>query len=186
MHTHLQVKQDYSLGPCIEPAGHYSLLRHVLNLAPSGTALEFGVSKGESTRLIAEYMPVIGFDSFAGLPDDWRDGFDTGMFKTHAPAIDNCDLVIGLYADTLPEADFSLIDIGLLHIDCDLYSSTVTVLEHVGKHLNRGCFVVFDEFHGFEGAEEHEQRAWRKFAADTGIGWQVVGHTFQQWGIRVA
>lgn len=79
--------QDYQLGPYFPPAEHYSLLRHVVGLRPSGVALEFGVGKGESTRIIAEHMPVIGFDSFTGLPEDWRDGFPKGRSRiNHQPS----------------------------------------------------------------------------------------------------
>lgn len=41
-------------------------------------------------------------------------------------------------------------------IDCDLYSSTTTALEHVGPHLRWGTYVVFDEHHTYPGHEEHE------------------------------
>ncbi|MCG7592405.1 TylF/MycF family methyltransferase [Mycobacterium sp. PSTR-4-N] len=177
----------YDLGPYIPGDGeHYALLKHVLSLGPNGTALEFGVGAGQSTRLIAAHMPVIGFDSFQGLPEDWRHGYQAGAFaQQHPPAIDNADYVIGWYEDTLPAADFREVDrIGLVHIDCDLYSATKTVLDHIG----RGCFIVFDEWHGFDGARPgtHEQRAWREFADHTGITWRVVGHGHQQWSIQIA
>jgi len=178
------VAQDYSFGPFVDE--HYALLCYVLALRPGGTALEFGVGSGGSMRLIAKHMPVIGFDSFEGLPEDWREGFDAGHFACAVPAdIDAENLRVGLFADTLPAFEWPK-SIGLVHIDCDLYSSTATVLKYLGPHLRRGCYVVFDEFHGFDGAEHHEQRAWREFAADTGIHWSVVGHSEQQWGIRIA
>ena len=75
-----------------------------------------------------------------------------------------------------------------MHFDADLYSSTATALNHVGPHLRPGCYVVFDEWHGFHGAgpDLHEQRAWCVFADRTGIGWTVTGHGFQQWAVRIA
>lgn len=177
---------DYGLGPRIETGEHYALLRHTLTLNPTGTAVEFGVGKGESTRIIAERMPVIGFDSFCGLPTDWRDGYPAGMFaQTHPPAIDNAAFVIGLFEDTLPDCDFTDMDIGLLHVDCDLYASTATVLEHVGPHLKPGTLCLFDEWHGYERCEDFEQRAWREFVARSEIAWDVIGHSFQQWAVRV-
>jgi hypothetical protein len=179
------VRQDYQLGPFIDE--HYALLRYVLTLHPDGIALEFGVGRGGSLRTIAEHMPVIGFDSFEGLPEDWRDEFKRGHFKCTPPRnIPGAVLRIGLFADTLPTFEFDVYSIGLVHIDCDLYSSTATVLKYLGPHLRSGCYVVFDEWHGFDNAEAHEQRAWREFADDTGIGWTVVGHSNQQWGIRIA
>jgi hypothetical protein len=180
--------QGYELGPEIEGDEHYALLRHVVELKPHGVALEFGVGSGQSTRIIAEGMPVIGFDSFEGLPEDWRPGFPKGMFAEPGPPdIPGAVFVPGLFENTLPDFLANMVSrpVGLVHIDCDLYSSTRTVLFRAGYLMLTGTYVVFDEWHGYEGAERYEQRAWREFAAATGITWTVVGHTFQQWGIRI-
>lgn len=182
--------QDYCLGPCIKAPEHYALLRHVLSLEPQGLALEFGVGKGESTRMIASHMEVIGFDSFQGLPEDWRPGFPAGAFAHRQPSISGASMVAGLFEDTLPDVDAYLWStppqtVGLVHIDCDLYSSTATVLRHIGHHLFPGAYLVFDEWHGFDGCEDHEQRAWRQFANCSQIGWRVIGHTFEQWAIQI-
>ena len=58
--------------------------------------------------------------------------------------------------------------VSLLHVDGDLYSSAVTVLEHVGPRLVPGSVVVFDEFFNFPGWEQHEFRAWQEHLARTG------------------
>ena len=48
----------------------YAVLRGVLPHVPEwGWAAEFGVYSGYSLDLIAAYKPVIGFDSFEGLPE---------------------------------------------------------------------------------------------------------------------
>ena len=172
------------LGPFVY-AGHYALLHHVLDgYAPEGIALEFGVGRGESTRLIAEHMPVLGFDSFQGLPEDWRDGFPAGSFACEPPEVPNAEIVVGLFDDTLPTFS-GWGHIGLVHVDCDLYSSTKAVFDHVGPELKSGCFIVFDEFHGYPGAEDHEQRAWLEFVERTGTRYKVVGHSFEQWAVRL-
>lgn len=177
--------QDWSLGPDFETSEGFGCLRHVVGLHPSGVALEFGVGSGQTTRIIADQMPVIGFDSFAGLPETWRRGYPKGSFaRTTHPEVPNAKLVVGLFADTLP--GFELPDhVGLVHIDCDLYSSTKTVLEHIAPALKPGTYVVFDEWHGYEGYEQHEQLAWREFAERTDIKWAVVGHSDQGWAIRI-
>jgi hypothetical protein len=48
---------------------------------------EFGVWKGATINYIASKTPgpVHGFDSFEGLPEDWRPGFEAGAFKSQAP-----------------------------------------------------------------------------------------------------
>lgn len=175
----------YALGQRVDAVHHYALLHYVLTRhKPAGVALEFGVGSGQSTRLIAGHMPVVGFDSFKGLPEDWREGFPAGMFAQHTiPDIPNTQLVVGLFEDTLPGFTPPA-RIGLVHIDCDLYSSTKTVLTHIRLHLKRGTIIVFDEWHGYEGCEQHEQRAWRELCGD--LDWQVLGHSHQQWSIRLA
>ena len=180
-----QPRQDYSLGRRLGN-DMTSTLAHVLGLRPSGTALEFGVGQGQTLNMIARRMPVIGFDSFQGLPEKWREGFDKGMFACEPPEVRNATIVPGLFEDTLPDFDFPD-RVGLVHIDCDLYSSTKTVLEHLEPHLRPGCILVFDEWHGFPGASEeaHEQKAFREFASRTGLTWTVLGHGPEQWSIRL-
>lgn len=183
----MTTQRVYGMGPRIEkPGHHYALLQHVLERRPSGVALEFGVGAGQSTRLIAEYMPVIGFDSFQGLPEDWREEYPKGSFACEKPIIGGVWFVVGLFAETLPDVLGNWFPpIGLVHIDCDLYSSTATVFRHIGDKLTPGTYVVFDEFHGYEGCEEHEQRAWRELVQRNGIEWTVIGHGFEQWAIQI-
>ena len=175
----------FDLGPAISE--HYALLAHTLTTRkPTGVALEFGVATGESLRIIAAHMKAIGFDSFTGLPEDWRDGYPKGSFACPPPTIPNTRLVIGSFADTLSGFHFPD-NIGLVHIDCDLHSSTETVLAHLGSHLKPGCCIVFDEFHGYDGAEDHEQRAWREYTdAFPDLNWTVIGHGHQAWSIQIA
>lgn len=177
------------LGPYIAPyPRHYQLLQYVLDMKPAGTALEFGVATGTSTRLLAARMPVVGFDSFNGLPEDWRPGFPTGKFKVmRLPRLPNTDFVVGLFADTLPGFDFAgLGGIGLVHFDADLYSSTATALQHVGPHLRPGVFFVFDEFHSYPGSEMHEARAFAEYVEASGTVWEPVGHSHEAAAFRMA
>jgi hypothetical protein len=53
--------------------------------------------------------------------------------------------------------------IGLLHIDCDLYSSTRTVFERIGRLVGPGTVIVFDEFYHYFGWEAHEAKAFLEF-----------------------
>lgn len=186
-------RQPYDLGPQIAHDDHWALLRHVIGLYPTGTALEFGVGSGESTRIIAAHMPVIGFDSWAGLPEDWRPGYLSGSFAFDPPPdILSVTLFNGWFHETLRQLDLGSVGfIGLVHIDCDLYSSTRTVLDHIGSHLQPGTYVVFDEFWGYDdgpGASyrDHEQKAWREFAQRTEISWRVIGYSNESWGIQIA
>lgn len=158
-------------------------LEHALTLAPGGgMALEFGVYTGSTLEVVAharDRQQVYGFDSFQGLPEAWRPGFPAGYFTLdNLPDVPGAELVVGAFADTLPgfvaghrgPVDF-------LHIDCDLYSSTATVLEYVGPLLRPGSIVVFDEYFNYPGWPEHEHRAWEEYVAQSGLRFEYVAYT---------
>jgi hypothetical protein len=164
---------------------HLALLTHALEIAPAeGLALEFGVASGKTINHLASKTGrrVHGFDSFEGLPEAWRTGFPQGAFKQQLPAVPaNVSLHKGLFSDTLPQ--FLIENSGrtaLLHIDCDLYSSTVCVLEALTKTINSGTVIVFDEYFNYPGWKLHEHRAWNEFVARTGLTFRfdsfVRGH----------
>lgn len=122
--------------------------------------LEFGVYKGESmsywTGIHAHPdSRFIGFDSFEGLPEDWRyfggtiesSTFDAGGV---VPDVDDqrAEFVKGLFQDSLPgflEA-FEPRSRIVLHCDADLYSSTLYALTQCDHLLVPGSVVIFDEF----------------------------------------
>lgn len=169
----------------------YKVLRDVLiDHQPKGWAIEFGVYSGYSLAMIATHMPVIGLDSFEGLPEDWREGFPKGAFNDggildHAQGhLANAMIVPGLFEDTLPElVARGLPPLGLIHIDCDLYSSTVTALEWLVDHLREGTLVVFDEY---EGADfDDEKRAWEEFTDGYGIWYEEIGRGNEERAFKI-
>jgi hypothetical protein len=157
------------------------VLTRALAASPdSGTTLECGVYFGRSLRIIAAATPgpVHGFDSFQGLPEAWHAGEPEGAYSTggRLPAMPaNVSLHAGWFEDTLP-AFFSTgqAPIRLLHVDCDLYASTRTVLAAAARHLVAGSIVLFDDFLGYPGFEEHELRAFQEHVAEHGMSWEVV------------
>ncbi len=158
-------------------------LEYALSLAPAdGLALEFGVATGGTLRVIAAARgnkQVFGFDSFQGLPEDWRTSLPAGTFKTDGlPDVPGAELVVGLFADTLPGFLAGHADpVAFLHLDADLYSSTVTVLEHVSPRLRPGSVIAFDEYFNYPGWEQHEHRAWQEFVGASGIEFDYVAYT---------
>lgn len=153
-------------------------------------AVEFGVGGAHSLRMIAEVMPVIGFDSFLGLPEDWRPSHRKGHFgdSTIPKDVVGATIVPGWFSDTVPDYDWPE-HIALIHFDADLYSSTVIALESIGWSIKPGCILVFDEFFGydddFKGTMPGEQQAWWEFVDATGIEYEVIGHGREQWAVRV-
>lgn len=170
---------------------NYETLTYVLdNYEIEGWAAEFGVYSGESLNLIAQRVPVIGFDSFEGLPEDWRPGFPKGTFDLCAPfgvsagvLPPRAMIVLGWFADTTP--DFPFPPLGLVHIDCDLYSSTATALDAVTGAIRPGTIIVFDEFHGYPGWEDHEVKAWEAFCHRHQVIAEVLAEGVEEKAFRI-
>jgi predicted O-methyltransferase YrrM len=158
-------------------------LKYALSLAPrDGMALEFGVATGRTLTVIANARgnkQVFGFDSFQGLPEDWRTNMPAGTFKTDGlPEVSGAELIVGMFEQTLPGFLAGHPDpVAFVHLDADLYSSTTTVLEHLGPRLQLGTVIVFDEYFNYPGWEEHEHRAWQEFVAKSTIDFRYVAYT---------
>lgn len=136
----------------------------------SGLFLEFGVHTGTTINFIASLTPsqVHGFDSFLGLPEDWRPGFEKGTFALRElPRVQsNVRLYKGWFEDTIPHFLNSHPEpIAFLHLDADLYTSTRTVFEMLGHRILPGTVVQFDEFFNYPNWREGEYKAFSEFCA---------------------
>jgi hypothetical protein len=157
------------------------LLKALERVPPDGLVCEFGVYKGHTLRIIANALksrPVYGFDSFTGLPEAWRPGFDKGSFKVDATKLrfpENVKLYPGLFHATLPAmlAEDAR-NTAFLHIDCDLYSSTKCVFDALSCRLQAGTVIVFDEYFNFPGWENDEHRALAEAARDAGFAYEYI------------
>ncbi len=166
-------------------------LGYALAHAPDkGLALEFGV--GAALKVIAEArggVDVFGFDSFEGLPEDWRPNRLAGYCRSdRVPEVAGAEVVPGWFEDTLPKffAEHSG-EIAFLHLDADVYTSTVTALEHVGPRLRPGSVVLFDEYFNYPGWEVHEHLAWREFVTRHRVSFEYLCFTYndEQLAMRV-
>lgn len=176
------------------PLNHpHATLEHALSLAPTGgMALEFGVYTGTTLKIIAAARggkQVYGFDSFEGLPENWRAGYPAGTFDIDGrPQVSGAELVVGWFDKVLPAFLVEHPDpVDFLHVDADLYSSAKTVLEAVGPRLRPGSVVVFDEYFNYSGWQEHEYRAWQEYVAATGIAFTYACYTLdnEQVAVRI-
>lgn len=149
---------------------------------PAGIIVECGVYYGASLRYLATRCPdrtVHGFDSFQGLPEDWTRGNPAGSYSTggilpEVPA--NVTLHPGWFADTLPVfLENEKQPIALLHIDCDLYSSTQTALQALSPLMRENTILVFDDFFGYPGYEQHEYKAFQEFTAAHRLTYEWLG-----------
>jgi Methyltransferase domain len=156
-----------------------------------GLVLEFGVFSGRTINYIASKRnwTVDGFDSFEGLPEGWRDGFDKGHFKTASlPKVrDNVRLHKGWFDESLPiflggAAD---LPIAYLHVDCDLYSSTRTIFDLLGNRIKPGTVIVFDEYFNYDGWENGEYLAFKEFVASKGLAYQYITYNSRNEQVAV-
>ena len=164
--------------------GAGSLMEHALQQADLGAGVlvcEFGVGSDGSIARLAGLMnsrPVYGFDSFAGLPETWRDGYEQGHFKLNAPpsVAANVELVIGLFSEALPGfLARHPQPVGFVHFDCDLYTSTKAVLDGLTSQMRRHTVLLFDEFFNYPGWRGGEYRAFCEFIEQTGFEYEWLG-----------
>jgi hypothetical protein len=147
----------------------------------AGDILEFGVAGGDSIRYWAKHCPrrqIYGFDSFEGLPEQWWSR-PVGAFKADEPQLDakNVTFVKGLFEDTLPGFVESWTgSAALVHVDCDLFSSTRCCLRAVLPRCSPGTVVLFDEYYNYPVFAEHEWLAWHEAMTTFGMSAHCVGY----------
>jgi hypothetical protein len=119
-------------------------------------------------------MRFYAFDSFQGLPRDeelWKRGefrADANYFlrSIRKAGVDlrRVVLVPGYYEALSPGNLPDLERAAVIHIDCDLYSSTREALRLVEGVIGRGTVIIFDDWflfqHELNPAEHGEQRAF--------------------------
>jgi len=160
----------------------------------SGLIAEFGVATGRTINHIARLRPediVHGFDSFEGLPEDWTSRMPKGFFRrTALPKVrKNVKLHVGWFNITLPDfkATHGDTPLQLLHIDSDLYSSAVTILDTLKDNIVPGTVIIFDEYMNYPGWELDEFRAWQEHCKMYGREYEYIGRVsrHQKVAIRV-
>lgn len=156
-----------------------------LSAITDGKALEFGVCNGHSINYMAAVRPEAsfhGFDSFTGLPESWKN-HPVGYFATDLSKLkfrENVTLHVGEFEKTLP-GYVQVLSARLLqgiHIDCDLGSSTATVLRHLTQQiLDTKPLLLFDEFYNYMGYEQHEAGAFNAWVAKNEVKFEIVART---------
>jgi O-methyltransferase len=143
--------------------GRQSFHKHLYsNYCPDGEIcyLEFGVAEGESLRWWTEFNDdensrFFGFDTFEGLPENWDLLFsriDAGTYSTGGKFPSMADprvtFVKGLFQDTMDAflEKWKQPKTVIIHLDADLYSSTLYVLARLHNILMKGSILIFDEF----------------------------------------
>lgn len=157
-----------------------------------GLYVEFGVYKGESIRYIAKKNPdkeIHGFDSFEGLPEAWVTN-PKGSFTTHGkvPKVpQNVKIWRGYFEDSLPVWCNKHDDIiAFLHVDCDLRSSTETVLTNLADKITIGTVILFDDYFNFPGWEDEGHTVLTDFLEKNNFSAKYIGYGFKELSITIA
>jgi tetratricopeptide (TPR) repeat protein len=161
-----------------------------------GLVCEFGVGSGRSLRMTQEILPldisIHGFDTFTGLPQAWGDE-PAGSYSTGG-IVPNMEGDVyfhkGLFGDTItPFLDEMGKDAFLAYanIDCDLYTSTLDILEAFHGRIVKGTILIFDEYICHPTWRQDEFRAWRECCKRFGWKYEYLGFSLstKQTVIRV-
>lgn len=158
-----------------------------------GDYCEFGVYKGETFQYVARllepalpHMRYFAFDSFEGLPsprgidcvDGYSSNFTEGQFAVSLENVrryvmeagadmTKVDFIKGWFDATLNDevaGRLKLEKVAAAWIDCDLYESTVPVLDFLAKRMSVGTILLFDDWRVFRNLPEYgQQRACREW-----------------------
>jgi len=130
-----------------------------------------------------------GFDSFEGLPEplnldklpshweigQFRCSYDEFLSNISRAGVDLSEVHIiqGLFSSTLNpgvKKTYLMSKASIVHVDCDLYESTLDVLEFIRDLLVDGSVIIFDDWFGFKGNPSYgEQRAFREWSEKYGV-----------------
>ena len=159
-----------------------------INRPIKGYYFEFGCHEANTMRMAWRHFrhlfdwTFVAFDSFEGLPEPTPEDrsaiFTAGNLATGEAQFVTICRAAGMSAERLLTVkgfyDASLTaalrdrllpaKAAVVYVDCDLYSSTVTVLDFIVPFLQEGTVIVFDDWNCFHANPNRgERRAWREF-----------------------
>ncbi len=157
------------------------------------TYIEFGVSQAHSFRWWLKAnsnsdSKFYGFDTFEGLPESWGT-YKKGDMTALIPDINETrvEFFKGLFQDTLYDFinthDLKNGTRKIIHLDADLFSSTIFVLSTLAQYLNDGDILFFDEFN----VPNHEFYAFKIFTDTFYIKYELLGavNNFYQVAFKI-
>lgn len=144
-----------------------------------GDIYEFGVGSGSSSAMIFNFIQRFErinlrrfflFDSFEGLPESsgvdshpqWKKGsWAFGMeeirrrFRSQGIQLSKIFMIPGYFSESLTDPDlksnFKFNKAALVHIDCDLYTSTFDALNFMTPFIQSGTLILLDDYFCYGG-----------------------------------
>jgi O-methyltransferase len=119
--------------------------------------LEFGVYQGGSIRQWSSLNQnsasrLFGFDSFEGLPEDWHSGMRKGTFSTGGKIPEIADPRVSFISGWFQKSLRGFLGTYhprnriVIHVDCDLFSSTLYCLTTLDLVISPGTLIILDDF----------------------------------------
>lgn len=173
-----------------------------------GDIAEFGTASGVTSGFLASAMdrgekePYLLstrpsklhlFDSFQGLPEisnpldvqaGWKKGWFAGLSELELFQRINrflpkeqIKIYSGWFKDTMKTISIDT-KFAIIHIDCDLYESTMDVLDYLfeNEHLLDGCVIFFDDWNcGNASPHLGERRAWSEITKKYNVNYSDCG-----------
>lgn len=155
--------------------------------------LEFGVASGIAFKWWVEHNKnaesrFYGFDVFTGLPENF------GVMKKHhyntegeTPIVNDerASFIKGLFQESLPGflKNYSSDKRKVIHMDADLYSSTLFVITRMLPIIKSEDIIIFDEF----GVPTHEFRAFTDIVSSYHLDFEILGavNNYLQLAIKI-
>ena len=176
------------------------LLKHAFDIAnfeDEDVILEFGVRSGTSLAWMAQeimrqdlQVHLYGFDSFegGGLPEETEGVWNHPKHVAGSMSVKQSEvekilpddprivLVPGWFEETVDHHRDLLGRVKLVNIDCDMHSSTGTILEFLKPAMSHGMIIHFDDWWDHDGREPWgEKLAWMQFTeCYPAIRWDVL------------
>jgi O-methyltransferase len=189
-------------------------VQYAVGASVEGDIAEFGCMTGRTATVIAAAMASFHskktlhlFDSFEGLPetDDESDQksfhvregvWGPGTCKGISPAVltkrcqkylaaDRIDVCKGWFSQTISR--FEGRKLAMIHVDCDLYQSTMDVLDFLfGRGIvSEGAVILFDDWNCNRASPEFgERKAWAEIVKKyqvTASDWGSYGWAGQKF-----
>jgi len=170
------------LNPKVRCLSRPHIWHQYLKEAPSGSSfLEFGVWNGRSINYMADVRPdcwFYGFDSFEGLPENWTPNHPKGHFSTDLTKLtfkSNVSITKGWFNETIPKWKQEKPSmIAGIHVDCDLFSSTQTILNELEDFISSSKpLMLFDELFNYKEFLDGEFKAFIEFVNRTEMNFLV-------------
>jgi predicted O-methyltransferase YrrM len=86
------------------------------------------------------------------------EGFERNLKREKAD-LSRFQIFKGFYDTTLPKLNLGDSQFAFVFLDCDLYSSTVPVLEFLTDKLVQGAILAFDDWYCYDSPQKGERRA---------------------------